>query len=359
MPRSSLPWLPLVAVALLALAGCDREEIQTYEVPKPTRPTDEKVRLLAAVFDVGVDQWYFKLVGPTQEVDKHAEAFAKFVTSTRFTKKGDNPVEWTVPKDWEKGEARKPRFAAFFPDPKDHNVELTVFQFDRVSPLVDNVNRWCDVDLGLPHFRKADVDRLVKPIKAGDKLGGLIDLKGPGARKRGPHHAVAGMGAGRGKDMRRPAPPPDTDPKPAGKSPINYVTPAGWTDTGARGGFVPVLQSFKVSEGGSSADVTVITMPGRTTADPANVNRWRGQVGMSALTAAEHSKLTPREVKVGGEAGQLYEFVGPKQGMLLVLVQRANQTWFFKMMGDADVVNKNRDKFAAFVLSVKFTGAAE
>jgi hypothetical protein len=357
MPRPPLRWLPPVAaVALVVLAGCDREEIRTYDVPKPTPPAEANVRLLAAVFDVGDDQWYFKLLGPVAAVDKHAEAFAKFVSSARFTGKADKPVEWDVPATWEKGEARKPRYAAFFPDPKDHSAELTVFQFDKVSPLVDNVNRWCDNDLGLPHFRKADVDRITKPVKAGDKVGGLVDLRGPGAAKRA-HPPMGGMAKGKGKDMGRPAP-LEREPK-AGKSPITYTTPADWTETGPKGGFVPVLTSFAVREGGSSAEATVLSMPGRTNADAGNVNRWRGQVGLKDLSSAEIAKLTPREIKVDAETGKSYEFIGTQKAMLLVLIHRGGQTWFVKLMGDADAVNKNRDKFASFVQSVKFTGGAE
>src|SRR5207244_416741 len=209
MPRPSLRWLPLVAAfALLALAGCDREEIQTYTVPKPAPPAEENVRLLAAVFDVGEDQWYFKLAGPVAEVDKHAEAFARFVESARFAQKADKPVEWNVPKEWKAGEARPPRYAAFFIDPKNSTMELTVFKFDRQSSLVDNVNRWCELDLGLPHYRKADLDRLKKQgkitdVKAGTKEGLLVDLRGPGAKKRA-HPPMGGMG--KAKDLGRPLP---------------------------------------------------------------------------------------------------------------------------------------------------------
>jgi hypothetical protein len=360
MPRPSLRWLPLVAAfALLALAGCDREEIQTYTVPKPAPPAEENVRLLAAVFDVGEDQWYFKLAGPVAEVDKYAEAFARFVESARFTQKGDKPVEWNVPKEWKAGEARPPRYAAFLIDPKNSTMELTVFKFDRQSSLVDNVNRWCDLDLGLPHYRKADLDRMkqqgkITDVKAGTKTGQLVDLRGPGAKKRAAHPPMGGMG--KGKDLGRPLP-IEKNPTP-GKSPITYSTPAGWTETGPKGGFVPVLTSFAGRAGGASAEVPGLVMPGRTDADAGHVNRWRGQVGQGPLSAAEVSKLTPRELKVGADVGKLYEFDGAQKAMLLVLIHRGGQTWFLKMMGDSDAVIKNREKFTSFVQSVKFTGGA-
>ena len=41
-----------------------------------------------------------------------------------------------------------PRYAAFLIDPKNSTMELTVFKFGTQSSLVDNVNRWCEVDLG-------------------------------------------------------------------------------------------------------------------------------------------------------------------------------------------------------------------
>jgi hypothetical protein len=45
--------------------------------------------------------------------------------------------------------------------------------------------------------------------------------------------------------------------------------------------------------------------------------------------------------------------------MLLVVVKRNQQTWYFKLFGDLEVVGKNRQEFESFVQSVKFTGGGD
>ena len=51
------------------------------------------------------------------------------------------------------------------------------------------------------------------------------------------------------------------------------------------------VASFGISQDGKQADVSVIPLGGMAGTDPANVNRWRGQVGLGPLAEAEVSKL--------------------------------------------------------------------
>ena len=48
----------------------------------------------------------------------------------------------------------------------------------------------------------------------------------------------------------------------------------------------------------------------------------------------------------------------PKQSILAAIFQRPDKTWYIKLQGDADKVAQQRDKFDAFVRSVKFGEAA-
>jgi hypothetical protein len=164
-----LLWLFLVAY----LTGCgENESIRTETVPKPTAEAfDPKVRLLAAILEQNGDQWFFKLVGPTAEVSKFTEAFATFVQSVRFTGKADEPIQWTVPPGWETGPKKELRYATFFLAGKDKLPELSVFKFDRISPLLDNVNRWCRVDLGRTALRERDLKKVTQSRASGRPRG--------------------------------------------------------------------------------------------------------------------------------------------------------------------------------------------
>ena len=69
---------------------------------------------------------------------------------------------------------------------------------------------------------------------------------------------------------------------------LTWTTPAGWTE-------VPPSEmrvaSFKVAGAdGKQADVSVVPLPGMAGSDFANVNRWRGQVGLPAATDDELQK---------------------------------------------------------------------
>ncbi|MGL4554447.1 MAG: hypothetical protein ACRC33_25065 [Gemmataceae bacterium] len=329
--------LPLCLLFAASLPGCgDYEPIRTETVPKPAaEPFEPKVRLLAAVFEHAGDQWFFKLVGPTADVSAHTEPFAKFVQSVRFTGKADDPVKWDVPAGWEAGPKKDIRFATFFLG-KDKVPELTVFKFDRVSPLLDNVTRWCKLDLGRPPLRERELKKVTQAVKAGDKDGTLIDLTGPGPKPADPH---AGMPAGMPKKMPGPLP-------------LEYVAPAGWQETGPRPGFVPVLTAFTLDDGPPRTEATVVVMRGMTGDLLENVNRWRGQVGAKPLPALGGE---PPAVEVGGAKGLYFDLEGDRR-MLMVMAKRGDETWYFKLMGKSDVVGKNKAAFDEFLKSVKFNG---
>ena len=83
-----------------------------------------------------------------------------------------------------------------------------------------------------------------------------------------------------------PATMPDGLPAPdnSGQPTLQYTLPAGWEKkalTQMR------VASFGISEDGKQADVSVIPLAGMAGGDPANVNRWRGQVGLAALPEAD------------------------------------------------------------------------
>jgi hypothetical protein len=351
MPRPSLPcWLSLAAALLVC--GCDREEIKTYDVPKPTVP-EARVRLLVGIFEEGTDQWFFKFLGPIEEVKKHGEEFAQLLPSVRFDRKAKDPVSFTLPKGWE----QKPgggefRHATLYPDPKNKSLEVSVSRLDRISSLQENVARWCRLDVGCKPPGAVELDALTTKFQVGDQKGVLVKLDGPGVKK--------------GKlppmmDKSRPVLPDDDNhpPPTPGKSPITYTTPAGWKDTGPRastGPFTPpIAASFVIAD--RVPEVTVSYMGGGFRPD-INVERWACQVGLGKSDAAEVVRKST-DFKIDGRSGKYYDLTGKQKSMLVVALERGKSTWYFKLYGDAAVVAANRGKFESFLQSVKFTGAAE
>ena len=139
---------------------------------------------------------------------------------------------------------------------------------------------------------------------------------------------------------------------------LTWKTPEGWTE-------VPPgemrVASFKIQgQNGKQADVSVIPLPGLPGSDEANVNRWRGQVGLSPLSP-EELKKSAESVEAAGQPAQLYDVAGQNPGsgdatrILGVIQHRTDAVWFFKMTGDADLAEKQKPAFVAFLKSVKFT----
>jgi hypothetical protein len=341
-------WLCLLAAGLLALAGCEKEEIQTYTVPQPAPETYQaRVRLLGAILENGQEQWFFKLAGPLDEVAKHKGEFNAFVESVRFTGKAESPVEWKAPAGWEleKSPAGGLRYATFHLGPKSKAPELSVFKFDRVSSVLSNVQRWCKTDLGRKPLRgERELAEVTRKFSAGDKEGVLVDMTGPGVAGKGrsPH----GMGG-----MRRPQ-----------ALPITYQVPEAWQgkETGPvlKEGGIRLFTTFQLLDGRDAAAVEVSHMAVGG-GELLNVNRWRRQVDLPPITQAQLESSPPRTIRVDGANAPFYDFAGPGRRSLVVAVKRGEMTWYFKLLGSANLVEQNKSRFESFVQSVKFTGGAD
>jgi hypothetical protein len=175
-------------------------------------------------------------------------------------------------------------------------------------------------------------------------------------------------------DSATPAPPPATTPAvmPAtmpdglaapdhgGQPQLKYTVPAGWQEkapTELR------VASFGISQDGKQADVSVIPLGGMAGGDLANVSRWRGQVGLPPLADDDLQKLAEK-VEVAGQPADLFDLAGTTPGggdsqrILGVILHRADAVWFFKMTGDAKLVEDQKPAFVSFLKSLSFGTAA-
>ncbi|HUA66793.1 MAG TPA: hypothetical protein VME24_13160 [Alphaproteobacteria bacterium] len=139
--------------------------------------------------------------------------------------------------------------------------------------------------------------------------------------------------------------------------PITWATPPGWTS-------VPPgemrVASFKIAgPGGQSADVSVVPLSGMGGGDFANVNRWRGQVGLQAAPD-DQLQNSAENVEAGGQSASLYDLAGQSSSsgrptrILGAIQHRDGTAWFFKMTGDAALVEQQKPAFIAFLKSLDF-----
>lgn len=137
-------------------------------------------------------------------------------------------------------------------------------------------------------------------------------------------------------------------------SPLSWAAPAHWKPKPAsamrRASFgVPMAD-------GTEADLSISVLGGSAGGLPANVNRWRVQLGLPELSPDEISR-TVETISAGGVTFTLFDLAGTPSGsevrMLAAVTEFEGQSWFFKLTGHEHCVGVEKPAFVAFLRSVK------
>lgn len=139
---------------------------------------------------------------------------------------------------------------------------------------------------------------------------------------------------------------------------IQIIAPEDWEVS--QGSSMRVASFAVKGEGGATADVSVIPLPGNSGSVLDNVNRWRDQVQLPPLATADDPALG---VEMDGAAGKLLVthivsaeplLDGKKSAISGAILEAEGVTWFFKMTGEASLVEANREKFEMFARTASF-----
>jgi hypothetical protein len=295
--------------------------------------------LIAAIVPHSERTWFFVLKGPVPAVEEQKEAFDRLLASVRFTSQAGAAVDWTTPEGWKREPGSGMRYATLRPEGKDRSAEVTVTALGReAADVLPNVNRWRG-QIGLGPVSEAELAKVSTPGKVGDAPATVVDMTGPGGS------------AAPSRPLAPPAPAAEAHPS------LRYAKPAGWTESANRG--MMSLATFEARDGDKVAKVTVIPLAGQAGGLVANVNRWRGQIGLGPASEEEIRKDL-RTLDVAGVSASYVDLTGPetagapRKRILAVSVPRGPQTWFLKMEGPADLVGREKPAFEAFARSVQF-----
>jgi hypothetical protein len=141
---------------------------------------------------------------------------------------------------------------------------------------------------------------------------------------------------------------------------LSYSPPEFWKRLGPDPkGFYTV--GFQVIEGSLEAQITITPLAGAAGGVLLNANRWRGQLHLEPVDEQRLQKdlqaiqiagasVSYLDMKSPESAGQ------PRRRILGVVVPRGQKTWFFKMMGPAELVERQKPFFEAFLRSVTWDG---
>ena len=164
-----------------------------------------------------------------------------------------------------------------------------------------------------------------------------------------------------------PAPQPSAKPMPSGHPEVNdnkpqlaWTLPSGWMQTGAG---KMSLASFSIAgKDGKEAQVTVTPLQGLAGKEVLIVNMWRQQAGLPELSAEEAARqLSP--VEIGGDPGKMFEVTGkgdgtnPPMRIATAMAHRTDGSWFYKLVGEAELVEAQKPAFVAFLKSIKISAS--
>jgi hypothetical protein len=137
---------------------------------------------------------------------------------------------------------------------------------------------------------------------------------------------------------------------------MDWQVPAAWTE--AAGSTMRYATFHLSGQDGAKAELAVTSFPGDVGGDLDNVNRWRAQVGLPPVKADELPALV-QKVAAGDKEFSLIDASGTENRMLAGWVRHGSDTWFFKLLGPDALVAAEKEKFTAFLASVRFTEAAK
>ena len=155
-----------------------------------------------------------------------------------------------------------------------------------------------------------------------------------------------------------------TEKSPQPKAPedrgwIRWTKPGQWTELAPtafrKGNYV-----FE-DESGGKVEITVSSFPGDVGGTLANVNRWRGQAGLTAISQDELA-ASLSEVAIDDNRGQIVDILpedeDPQAARIVAAIfMYRGDSWFFKMSGPQTIVDGQKPIFNSFIKSLKFTDA--
>jgi hypothetical protein len=387
----------LTVLSTLVLGGCNQDdEIQTYRVAKPEEPPPvaaEDPHAGVTMPDPGQSDPHAGVTMPQPgEADPHAGLpIGKTAT-------GQPAVEGEVPAGWKRGRGSSLRLASYVAEGDGGtlaDISLIVLK-GQAGGVLGNINRWrgqigldivdeqglaesstklmtpvgeavvVDIEAVIAVADRAKDGRIVAAVVPTDgemwfyKMRGNVELVGrekegflrwvSTARKTEVKEPADAPPDAETKVLPKPAAAPtDAETKPQPKPPgaPDWRVPEGWKEMPAKSMRVA---TFEVGPGG---EVVVSKLAGDGGGDLANVNRWRGQVGLESI---DEDRLASEVNRIDSGAGTMscVDCAGEKERMLVAWLRRGGSTWFFKLSGPPALVEGERERFEGFLGSVTF-----
>ena len=153
------------------------------------------------------------------------------------------------------------------------------------------------------------------------------------------------------------SPPPAQNPVSAPEGlPFSWTVPAGWKQ-----GKPSAMRtaSYEVPLDGETGDFSLVRLSGGAGGVMANLNRWRGQVGLGPVSAEEVSNFAYARSTAQGRPYLLVTLVNPDNpdsAILAGIFEQSDYVLFAKLTASQAGLEKAQPSFEAFCQSLTFTG---
>jgi hypothetical protein len=340
-------FVPLIAALLLLAAGCgEQPQIAEYDAPKipeaapqprsqrPSAATGSAAqRMLGAIISGPAQKaWFLKVTGSDAAIEGMLAGFRQFAAAWKFNDQGQ--PEWQLPQGWEElpGDGIRYRTLRIAQTPPlDVSVTTLDASGDWDAYVLANLNRWRG-QMNLPPVESADLAQQVEQLTSEHGVPvSLVDYRDPTATgTTGP-----------------------TTNGPAGNELVTHA-PDEW-----RPGQLNSLRSaaFEVQLGEHRAEITVTKLSAAGGDVPANVNRWRGQIGLPPASPAEIMSDAKTLDVLGSKAVYVHlkgpATQAPATSILGLIAPHRDVVWFVKMTGESQLVEQERERFETFAESLE------
>ena len=121
-----------------------------------------------------------------------------------------------------------------------------------------------------------------------------------------------------------------------------------------------LVAKFVIGDESAKAELNVSQLSGTGGGILANVNRWRNQLGLPPLNEGDLTQQV-RSFDVPGGKAMLVDMSGndPKTGqkarLLGAIVPQSEQSWFYKLMGNEQVIEREREVFTRFLKTTTYS----
>ncbi|MBL4699983.1 MAG: hypothetical protein JKX85_01885 [Phycisphaeraceae bacterium] len=128
---------------------------------------------------------------------------------------------------------------------------------------------------------------------------------------------------------------------------LSFTLPQGWQQTEPGN---MVLHRFVTP---SQANLAITAFPGDVGGTIANVNRWRGQLGLPTETDAQVTAALKPD-KLGKQEAHRIDLANDSKRLVVTFGMINGKTWFFKLTGTSDQIEKALPAFGTFLTSVNW-----